>query len=151
MNMSKTSNGEITIPLLPVQKAFLQSEDKFVAICSARAAGKTFVSVLLMLLRLLDGQNVVYFVQDLSAWRKGGEKHLKYFLKVMELESRWRWNGSTYTGYMQKVCKLPQQVYVRCAVVKDSCLVHVETEARKDDVTGTDLHFGICGDFFFRK
>lgn len=101
MNLSKTSNGEITIPLLPVQKAFLQSEDKFVAICSARAAGKTFVSVLLMLLRLLDGQNVVYFVQDLSAWRKGGEKHLKYFLKVMELESRWRWNGSTYTGYMQ--------------------------------------------------
>ena len=95
------SNIEITIPLLPVQKAFLQSEDKFVAICSARAAGKTFVAVLLMILRLLDGQNVVYFVQDLSAWRKGGEKHLKYFLRKLGLEERWRWNGSTYTGYMQ--------------------------------------------------
>lgn len=97
--MNKNSN-DIEIPLLPVQRAFLQSKDKFVAICSARAAGKTFVSVLLMILRLLDGQNVVYFVQDLSAWRKGGEKHLKYFLKVLELEERWRWNGSTYTGYM---------------------------------------------------
>ena len=101
--MTENSNNgiEITIPLLPVQKAFLQSEDKFVAICSARAAGKTFVAVLLMILRLLDGQNVVYFVQDLSAWRKGGEKHLKYFLRKLGLEERWRWNGSTYTGYMQ--------------------------------------------------
>ena len=93
--------NEIEIPLLPVQKAFLRSEDKFVAICSARAAGKTFVAVLLMLLRMLEGQNVVYFVQDLSAWRKGGEKHLKYFLKKMKLEERWRWNGSTYTGYLK--------------------------------------------------
>lgn len=50
---------------------------------------------------MLDGQNVVYFVQDLSAWRKGGEKHLKYFLKQMKLEERWRWNGSTYTGYLK--------------------------------------------------
>lgn len=98
---AEVSNNEITIPLLPVQKAFLQSEDKFVAICSARAAGKTFVSVLLMLLRLLDGQHVVYFVQDLSAWRKGGEKHLKHFLRELHLEERWRWNGSTYTGYLQ--------------------------------------------------
>lgn len=96
----KPKSSDIEIPLLPVQKAFLRSEDKFVAICSARAAGKTFVSVLLMIMRLLDGQNVVYFVQDLSAWRKGGEKHLKYFLHVLGLESRWRWNGSTYTGYM---------------------------------------------------
>lgn len=102
MTETSSNNGiEITIPLLPVQKAFLQSEDKFVAICSARAAGKTFVAVLLMILRLLDGQNVVYFVQDLSAWRKGGEKHLKYFLRKLGLEERWRWNGSTYTGYMQ--------------------------------------------------
>ena len=93
--------NEIEIPLLPVQRAFLQSEDKFVAICSQRAAGKTFVAVLLMLLRLLDGQHVVYFVQDLSAWRKGGEKHLKYFLRELHLEERWRWNGSTYTGYLQ--------------------------------------------------
>lgn len=97
----ETSDNEIEIPLLPVQKAFLKSEDKFVAICSARAAGKTFVAVLLMLLRMLEGQNVVYFVQDLSAWRKGGEKHLKYFLKKMKLEERWRWNGSTYTGYLK--------------------------------------------------
>lgn len=100
MNQEAPVN-EIEIPLLPVQKAFLRSEDKFVAICSARAAGKTFVAVLLMLLRMLEGQNVVYFVQDLSAWRKGGEKHLKYFLKKMKLEERWRWNGSTYTGYLK--------------------------------------------------
>lgn len=99
-NQEITSN-EITIPLLPVQKEFLQATEKFVAICSARAAGKTFVAVLLMILRLLDGQNVVYFVQDLSAWRKGGEKHLKHFIRIMHLEDRWRWNGSTYTGYMK--------------------------------------------------
>lgn len=98
--MDVTAN-DIEIPLLPVQREFLQSTEKFVAICSARAAGKTFVAVLLMILRLLEGQNVVYFVQDLSAWRKGGEKHLKHFLRILHLEERWRWNGSTYTGYMQ--------------------------------------------------
>lgn len=101
MNPQSSDIDDVVIPLLPVQRAFLQSKDKFVAICSARAAGKTFVAVLLTILRLLDGQNVVYFVQDLSAWRKGGEKHLKYFLRILNLESRWRWNGSTYTGYMQ--------------------------------------------------
>lgn len=88
----------IEIPLLPVQKKFLQAKERFVAIVSARAAGKTFVAVLLAVLRMLDGQNVVYFVQNLDAWRKGGEKHLKHFLRTMRLEDRWKWNGSTYTG-----------------------------------------------------
>ena len=91
----------IEIPLLPVQKRFLQAKERFVAIVSARAAGKTFVAVLLSILRMLDGQNVVYFVQNLDAWRKGGEKHLKHFLRVMHMEDRWKWNGSTYTGTLR--------------------------------------------------
>lgn len=91
----------VQIELLPVQKAFLQAKERFVAIVSARAAGKTFVAVLLALLRMMEGQNVVYFVQNLDAWRKGGEKHLKHFLHGFGIEDRWRWNGSTYTGYMQ--------------------------------------------------
>ena len=96
-----TTVNEVTIPLLPVQKEFLQATEPFVAICSARAAGKTFVAVLLAILRMLDGHRVVYFVQNLDAWREGGEIHLKYFLHLLNLEDRWRWNGSTFTGYLQ--------------------------------------------------
>ena len=90
----------IEIPLLPVQKKFLQAKERFVAIVSARAAGKTFVAVLLSILRLLDGQRVVYFVQNLDAWREGGEIHLKHFLHVLRLEERWRWNETTMTGHL---------------------------------------------------
>ena len=90
----------IEIPLLPVQKKFLQAQERFVAIVSARAAGKTFVAVLLSILRLLDGQRVVYFVQNLDAWREGGEIHLKHFLRVLHLEERWRWNETTMTGHL---------------------------------------------------
>lgn len=100
--MAKVEEKEETveIELLPVQKQFLTATEPFVAIVSARAAGKTYCAVLLSILRLLEGQNVVYFVQNLDAWRKGGEKHLKTFLRLLHLEDRWRWNGSTYTGYM---------------------------------------------------
>ena len=91
---------EVRIELLPVQKAFLKAKERFVAIVSARAAGKTFVAVLLSILRMLDGQNVVYFVQNLDAWRKGGEIHLRRFLHTFGIEDRWRWNGSTYTGFL---------------------------------------------------
>lgn len=99
--LETTTCNEVTIPLLPVQKEFLQATERFVAICSARAAGKTFVAVLLAILRMLDGHRVVYFVQNLDAWREGGELHLKYFLHLLKLEDRWRWNGSTYTGYLK--------------------------------------------------
>lgn len=91
---------EVRIELLPVQREFLMAKERFVAIVSARAAGKTFVAVLLTLLRMMDGQNVVYFVQNLDAWRKGGEKHLKHFLHHLGIEPQWKWNGSTYTGYL---------------------------------------------------
>jgi hypothetical protein len=92
---------DIEIPLLPMQKAFLRSDAKFLAVVSSRAQGKTFVAVLQALLCLLDGQNVVYGVQNLDAWRKGGEQHLKKFLKQFDIEARWRFNKSTYTGYLK--------------------------------------------------
>lgn len=102
--MAEISNicvNEIEIPLLPMQKAFLRSESKFLAVVSSRAQGKTFVAVLQALLALLNGENVVYGVQNLDAWRKGGEQHLKHFLRELKIEDRWRFNKSNYTGFLQ--------------------------------------------------
>lgn len=99
--VEQIDSSDIEIPLLPMQKAFLRSEAKFLAVVSSRAQGKTFVAVLQALLCLLDGQNVVYGVQNLDAWRKGGEQHLKKFLRQFGIEDRWKFNKSTYTGYLQ--------------------------------------------------
>lgn len=91
----------VDIPLLKVQREYLEATEKMVAIVSSRSCGKSFVACLHTLLTMLDGNNVVYFVQNLEAWTKGPKIHFYHFLTEMKLLERWKWNGSTYTGTLQ--------------------------------------------------
>ena len=91
----------VDIPLLKVQREYLEATEKMVAIVSSRSCGKSFVACLHTLLTMLEGNNVVYFVQNLEAWSKGPKLHFYHFLTEMKLLDRWKWNGSTYTGTLQ--------------------------------------------------
>lgn len=107
---------KVTIPLLPQQREFLRSKEKMVAIYSSRACGKSFVLVLLSLLKMMDGQHVIYGVQNLDAWDKGPRVHLERFLDIFGIRDAWNWNGSTFTGTLNTkygAAKLYLTTYIR--------------------------------------
>lgn len=89
---------ELDIPLLPVQKEFLQATEDFVAIVSGRSCGKTWVGVLDALLEVLRGNNILYMTQNDGSWYKGGWVHLQAFLRMFGLENNWSWNSTYKTG-----------------------------------------------------
>lgn len=89
---------DIDIPLLPVQKEFLQAKEDFVAIVSARSCGKTWIGVLDAILEVLRGNNILYMTQNDGSWYKGGWVHLQSFLRLFGLEDCWSWNGTYKTG-----------------------------------------------------
>ena len=89
---------DIDIPLLPVQKEFLQAKEDFVAIVSARSCGKTWIGVLDAMLEVLRGNNILYMTQNDGSWYKGGWVHLQAFLNKFGLMNCWSWNGTYKTG-----------------------------------------------------
>lgn len=91
----------IDIPLLPVQKEFLQAQERFVAIVSARSCGKTWVAVLDALIEVLKGNNVLYMCQNDGSWYKGGWIHLQAFLRDWNLLDEFSWNGTYKTGTLR--------------------------------------------------
>ena len=95
------SSNDIRIPLLRVQKEYMQATEKMVAIVSSRSCGKSFVATLHSLLTMMNGNNVVYFVQNLEAWAKGPKIHFYHFLRELKQLDNWTWNGSTYTGTLK--------------------------------------------------
>lgn len=86
------------IPLLPVQREFIQAKDDFVAIVSGRSCGKTWIGVLDAILEVLRGNNILYMCQNDGSWYKGGWVHLKAFLRLFGIEDEWTWNGTYKTG-----------------------------------------------------
>ena len=88
----------IEIPLLPVQREFIQAKDDFVAIVSGRSCGKTWIGVLDAILEVLRGNNILYMCQNDGSWYKGGWVHLKAFLRLFDIEDEWTWNGTYKTG-----------------------------------------------------
>ena len=89
---------DIEIPLLPVQREFIQAKDDFVAIVSGRSCGKTWIGVLDAILEVLRGNNILYMCQNDGSWYKGGWVHLKAFLRLFDIEDEWTWNGTYKTG-----------------------------------------------------
>lgn len=89
---------DIEIPLLPVQREFIQAKDNFVAIVSGRSCGKTWIGVLDAILEVLRGNNILYMCQNDGSWYKGGWVHLKAFLRLFDIEDEWTWNGTYKTG-----------------------------------------------------
>lgn len=89
---------DIEIPLLPVQREFLEAKEDFVAIISGRSCGKTWVGVLDGLLEVLKGNNIIFMCQNDGAWYKGGWVHLQKFLRDWNLLDYWSWNSTYKTG-----------------------------------------------------
>ena len=89
---------DIEIPLLPVQKDFIQAKEDFVAIVSARSCGKTWIGVLDAILEVLRGNCILYMCQNDGAWYKGGWVHLQNFLRQFNLLDHWSWNSTYKTG-----------------------------------------------------
>lgn len=89
---------DIEIPLLPVQREFIQAKDDFVAIVSGRSCGKTWIGVLDAILEVLRGNNILYMCQNDGSWYKGGWVHLMAFLRLFGIEDEWTWNGTYKTG-----------------------------------------------------
>lgn len=89
---------DFEIPLLPVQREFLEAKEDFVAIISGRSCGKTWVGVLDALMEVLRGNNILYMCQNDGAWYKGGWVHLQKFLRDFKLLDYWSWNGTYKTG-----------------------------------------------------
>lgn len=89
---------DFEIPLLPVQREFIQAKDDFVAIVSGRSCGKTWIGVLDAILEVLRGNNILYMCQNDGSWYKGGWVHLKAFLRLFGIEDEWTWNGTYKTG-----------------------------------------------------
>ena len=89
---------DFEIPLLPVQKEFIQAKEDFVAIVSGRSCGKTWIGVLDALMEVLRGNNILYMCQNDGAWYKGGWVHLQAFLQKFNLLDYWSWNGTYKTG-----------------------------------------------------
>lgn len=89
---------DFEIPLLPVQKEFIQAKEDFVAIVSGRSCGKTWIGVLDALMEVLRGNNILYMCQNDGAWYKGGWVHLQAFLQKFNLLDYWSWNSTYKTG-----------------------------------------------------
>jgi len=89
---------DLNIPLLPVQREFLEAKEDFVAIISGRSCGKTWIGVLDALMEVLRGNNILYMCQNDGAWYKGGWVHLQAFLRKFNLLDYWSWNGTYKTG-----------------------------------------------------
>ena len=89
---------DFEIPLLPVQREFLEAKEDFVAIISGRSCGKTWIGVLDALMEVLRGNNILYMCQNDGAWYKGGWVHLQAFLRKFNLLDYWSWNGTYKTG-----------------------------------------------------
>ena len=84
--------------MLPVQKEFFNSNERFVALISSRSCGKSWIAIFSALTDLLLGRNVLYMAQTDGAFYKGAWLHLQNFLMEFNLLDRWSYNSTYKTG-----------------------------------------------------
>ena len=84
--------------MLPVQREFFNSKDRFVALISSRSCGKSWIAIFSALVDLLMGRNVLYMAQTDGAFYKGAWLHLQNFLMEFNLLDRWSYNSTYKTG-----------------------------------------------------
>jgi hypothetical protein len=84
--------------MLPVQKEFFNSNERFVALISSRSCGKSWIAIFSALTDLLMGRNVLYMAQTDGAFYKGAWLHLQNFLMEFNLLDRWSYNSTYKTG-----------------------------------------------------
>ena len=84
--------------MLPVQREFFNSNERFVALISSRSCGKSWIAIFSALTDLLLGRNVLYMAQTDGAFYKGAWLHLQNFLMEFNLLDRWSYNSTYKTG-----------------------------------------------------
>ena len=84
--------------MLPVQREFFNSNERFVALISSRSCGKSWIAIFSALTDLLMGRNVLYMAQTDGAFYKGAWLHLQNFLMEFNLLDRWSYNSTYKTG-----------------------------------------------------
>lgn len=86
------------VQMLPVQREFFNSKDRFVALISSRSCGKSWIAIFSALVDLLMGRNVLYMAQTDGAFYKGAWLHLQNFLMEFNLLDKWNYNSTYKTG-----------------------------------------------------
>lgn len=90
--------ADFHVQMLPVQKEFFNSNERFVALISSRSCGKSWIAIFSALTDLLLGRNVLYMAQTDGAFYKGAWLHLQNFLMEFNLLDRWSYNSTYKTG-----------------------------------------------------
>ena len=90
--------AEFHVQMLPVQREFFNSNERFVALISSRSCGKSWIAIFSALTDLLLGRNVLYMAQTDGAFYKGAWLHLQNFLMEFNLLDRWSYNSTYKTG-----------------------------------------------------
>lgn len=90
--------AEFHVQMLPVQREFFNSTDRFVALISSRSCGKSWIAIFSALVDLLKGRNVLYMAQTDGAFYKGAWLHLQNFLMEFNLLDKWSYNSTYKTG-----------------------------------------------------
>lgn len=90
--------ADFHVQMLPVQKEFFNSNERFVALISSRSCGKSWIAIFSALTDLLMGRNVLYMAQTDGAFYKGAWLHLQNFLMEFNLLDRWSYNSTYKTG-----------------------------------------------------
>ena len=90
--------AEFHVQMLPVQREFFNSNERFVALISSRSCGKSWIAIFSALTDLLMGRNLLYMAQTDGAFYKGAWLHLQNFLMEFNLLDRWSYNSTYKTG-----------------------------------------------------
>lgn len=90
--------ADFHVQMLPVQREFFNSNERFVALISSRSCGKSWIAIFSALTDLLMGRNVLYMAQTDGAFYKGAWLHLQNFLMEFNLLDRWSYNSTYKTG-----------------------------------------------------
>lgn len=90
--------AEFHVQMLPVQREFFNSNERFVALISSRSCGKSWIAIFSALTDLLMGRNVLYMAQTDGAFYKGAWLHMQNFLMEFNLLDRWSYNSTYKTG-----------------------------------------------------
>lgn len=90
--------AEFHVQMLPVQREFFNSTERFVALISSRSCGKSWIAIFSALVDLLKGRNVLYMAQTDGAFYKGAWLHLQNFLMEFNLLDKWSYNSTYKTG-----------------------------------------------------
>ena len=90
--------ADFHVQMLPVQREFFNSNERFVALISSRSCGKSWIAIFSALTDLLMGRNVLYMAQTDGAFYKGAWLHLQNFLMEFNRLDRWSYNSTYKTG-----------------------------------------------------